>query len=67
MIWEHRGPYALTCGDYIIGIYTVRGVCLYVLWHHSQRLSQHTSREAAQAAAYQHHTPSPFPCEKANE
>ena len=68
MIWERRGPYALSCGDYIISSYTVSGVCLYVLWHHSQRLSQHTSSTEARAAARRHyHNQSPPPCEEEGE
>lgn len=67
MIWERRGPYALACGDYTIGSYTVQGVCVYVLWHHSQRISQHTSSAEARAAARQHYNPSPRPCEEEGE
>jgi hypothetical protein len=62
MIWERRGAYALACGDYIIGSYSVRGTCLYVLWHHSQRVSHHTTSAEARAAAHQHHTNPRPPC-----
>lgn len=61
MIWERRGRYAIACADYIIGSYCVGGEWMYVLWHNTERLSQHPTSAAARDAAHQHHN-SPSPC-----
>lgn len=63
MIWQRQGDHALACADYIIGRYSVGGQSIYVLWHNTERLSQHSSSAAARDAANQHHN-SPRPCGK---
>jgi hypothetical protein len=63
MIWERRGDHAIACAEYIIGKYIVGGDPVYVLWHNTDRLSQHPSSGEAREAAHQHHN-SPRPCVK---
>ena len=63
MIWERRGDHAIACADYIIGRYIVGRQPIYVLWHKTERLSQHSSSAEAREAAHQHHN-SPRPCVK---